>query len=197
MVEPLRSPVRVPRPAPSGRSRSRADREVSVLPADAASAQSGQAAQSAEQAQPVEPAAGTPGKRSRLLDQIARFVAVGAGCTLLDYGSYIALGVVLGWPYWLAKTIAFCLGTIASYLGNRRFTFRAGKRGPRAEVGGFVVLYGATFAANLGCNQLLLQITGTGAGEFWPATLIWIVAQTTGTVINFVLLRTFVFPERS
>ena len=124
-------------------------------------------------------------------------MVVGAGCTLLDYGSYIALSMALGWPYWLAKTLAFLLGTIASYLGNRRFTFNAGRRGPKAEIGGFVVLYGLTFAANLGCNQLLLHLTSTGAGEFWAPTLIWIAAQGAGTVINFVLLRTLVFPERS
>lgn len=176
-----------------------------MFPADAASAHAGPVHAGPIDAGPVD--AGAPdtargsAERTRperfgLLGQIARFVAVGAGCTLLDYGSYIALGVQLGWPYWLAKTVAFFLGTIASYLGNRRFTFRTGNRGPRAELGGFVVLYGATFAANLGCNELLLEITGIGAGEFRAATLIWIVAQTAGTVINFVLLRTVVFPDR-
>lgn len=148
----------------------------------------------AETAVPARTAAEAPA-RPGLVGQLVRFGVVGAGCTLLDYGTYIALGVVLGWPYWAAKTIAFFLGTVASYLGNRRFTFR-GRRDPKAEVGGFVVLYGATFAANLGCNQLLLHVTGTGAGEFWAATLIWVAAQGLGTLINFALLRTLVFPER-
>lgn len=139
-----------------------------------------------------EPAESTA--RPGLLGQLVRFGVVGVGCTLLDYGTYIVLGILLGWPYWLAKTIAFFLGTVASYLGNRRFTFRAGRRAPKAEVGGFVLLYGATFVANLGCNQVLLHVTGTGAGEFWAATLIWVAAQGLGTLINFALLRTMVFP---
>lgn len=126
--------------------------------------------------------------------QFFRFGVIGVGCAVLDYGVYIALSLGLGWPYWLAKTISFCCGTAASYLFNRKFTFSGARSGNAgAKAGAFVVVYGATFAANQVSNQLLISMTG--AHEFWSITLIWVVAQGVQTLINFVLLKWVVFRD--
>lgn len=122
-----------------------------------------------------------------LTNQLARFVAVGALCALVDFGAYWAL---LSFGVWVhaAKAVSFILGTTAAYLLNRRFTFNA--RGGPAQAGGFALLYTLTFFVNVGTNALMLQLLPVFRGEY---VLAWVIAQGTATVINFIALRTVVF----
>jgi putative flippase GtrA len=130
--------------------------------------------------------------RAGLLGQLGRFVAVGVLCALVDFGIYHAL-VGLGLWVHAAKAVSFICGTTTAYFLNRRFTFDAA--GGRARLAGFMLLYGTTFALNVGMNALMLAVLP----EQTPLrlSLAWVIAQGTATAVNFVLLRTVVFRSRS
>jgi putative flippase GtrA len=124
-----------------------------------------------------------------LIAQLSRFIAIGTLAALVDYGVYQALLEVNTWVHG-AKAISFILGTTAAYLLNRRFTFSASEGG-RARFAGFMLLYGTTFALNVGMNGLMLTVLPVEIE--WRYSLAWVIAQGTATVINFVMLRTVVF----
>jgi Predicted membrane protein len=123
-----------------------------------------------------------------LAAQLVRFVAIGVVSALVDFGVYHLL---LGAGTWVhaAKGISFILGTTTAYLLNRRFTFAAAAGG-RSRFAGFVVLYGTTFALNVGMNALMLAVLPEMPLR---VSVAWVIAQGTATVINFVMLRTVVF----
>jgi putative flippase GtrA len=124
-----------------------------------------------------------------LAAQLSRFVAVGVVSAGVDFGVYHALLATGMWVHG-AKAIGFILGTTTAYLLNRRFTFTA-TEGGRARFAGFVLLYGTTFALNIGTNALMLALLPVGMP--WRVSLAWVVAQGVATVTNFVMLRTVVF----
>lgn len=120
--------------------------------------------------------------------QLCRFVAIGAVSALVDFGVYHLLLSVGLWVH-AAKAVSFILGTTTAYLLNRRFTFAAAPGG-KARFAGFVLLYGSTFALNVGMNALALELLPDIP---FRVSLAWVVAQGTATAINFVMLRTVVF----
>ena len=123
-----------------------------------------------------------------LVAQLSRFVAVGVLSALVDFGAYQGLLALGTWVH-AAKAISFILGTTTAYLLNRRFTFGASKGGS-ARFAGFVLLYGTTFAINIGMNALMLAVLPAMSLR---VSLAWVIAQGTATAINFVMLRTVVF----
>jgi putative flippase GtrA len=108
---------------------------------------------------------------------------------VVDFGIYHAL-LELGLWVHAAKAISFICGTTTAYLLNRRFTFQSA--GGRARVAGFVLLYGTTFAINVGTNALMLAVLPAMPLRVSAA---WVIAQGLATVINFVMLRTVVFRD--
>ena len=62
--------------------------------------------------------------------------------------------------------------------------------GGSARFAGFLLLYGTTFAINIGMNALMLAVLPELPMR---VSLAWVIAQGTATVINFVMLRTVVF----
>jgi putative flippase GtrA len=131
--------------------------------------------------------------RIGLVNQLGRFVVIGAFCALVDFGVYELLLHVGLWVH-LAKACSFVVGTTTAYLLNRRFTFAAGRTDGMGQLGGFVLLYTVTFFVNVGTNALLLALLPASR---WEIALAWVVAQGTATTINFVLLRTVVFRAAS
>ena len=142
----------------------------------------------------AESGADTEVKKLGLFQQLFRFVAIGGFCAVIDFGTYSLLLGVLGWPVWLSKSISFILGTTASYLINRKFTFSGANSGnSKAKAGAFAIVYTTTFFVNMGSNQLLVMLFD--AQEAWQFTLFWVIAQGLGTVINFVMLKWVVFRD--
>lgn len=126
-----------------------------------------------------------------LRGQLARFVAVGVVSAAVDFGVYhllLQLGVIPP----VAKGVSFVLGTTTAYLLNRRYTFTA-SGGGKGRFAGFVLLYGTTFALNVGVNTLALALLPAMPLRTSAA---WVLAQGVATVVNFVLLRTVVFRAR-
>ncbi|MFC4944792.1 GtrA family protein [Pseudonocardia sp. GCM10023141] len=126
-----------------------------------------------------------------LVAQLSRFVAIGALSALVDFGVYHGLLALGLWPT-AAKAVSFILGTTTAYLLNRRFTFANASGNSRFA--GFVLLYGTTFAINVGMNALMLAVLPEMSLR---TSLAWLIAQGTATVINFVMLRTVVFRDTS
>lgn len=125
-----------------------------------------------------------------LRGQLARFVGVGVVSALVDFGVYhllLQLDVVAP----VAKGVSFVLGTTTAYLLNRRFTFTA-SGGGKGRFAGFVLLYGTTFALNVGVNTLALALLPAMPLRTSAA---WVLAQGVATVVNFVMLRTVVFRD--
>ncbi len=126
--------------------------------------------------------------RLGLVAQLSRFVAVGALSALVDFGAYQGLLALGTWVH-AAKAISFILGTTAAYLLNRRFTFAA-SGGGRSRFAGFLLLYGTTFALNIGMNALALAVLPSMPLR---VSVAWVIAQGAATVVNFVMLRAVVF----
>ncbi|WP_285590831.1 GtrA family protein [Actinomycetospora sp. NBRC 106378] len=125
--------------------------------------------------------------------QLLRFVLIGGVAACVDLGIYqllLALGV---WAP-LAKGVSFILGTTTAYLLNRRFTFAA-SAGGGAKFVGFLVLYGSTFAVNVGVASLVLHLADapTVNPPLFASVLSWFVAQACATTINFVVMKWVLF----
>ena len=127
--------------------------------------------------------------------QLVRFVLVGGLAALVDLGVYQLLLHLDVWAP-LAKGVSFVLGTTTAYLLNRRFTF-ASAGGGRGRFLGFLLLYGSTFAVNVGVASLVLHLAGAPAVGTppVPALLAWFVAQACATTINFIVMRTVIFRD--
>jgi putative flippase GtrA len=120
--------------------------------------------------------------------QLTRFILIGGFSALVDFGIYHGL-LALGTYVHGAKAISFICGTTTAYLLNRRFTF-ASSRGGRGRLAGFILLYGTTFAINVGVNALMLAVLPEVTLR---VSIAWFIAQGVATAINFVMLRTVVF----
>lgn len=127
--------------------------------------------------------------------QIVRFVLIGAVAAGVDLGLYAALLVLGAWAP-LAKAVSFICGTTTAYVLNRRFTF-ASSSGGASRFLGFVVLYGSTFAVNVGVASLVLHVMHAPSVNPGPvaAVLSWFIAQACATTINFVVMRTVIFRD--
>jgi putative flippase GtrA len=125
--------------------------------------------------------------RLGLVAQLTRFVAIGVLSALVDFGIYHLLYSVGLFPSG-AKAISFICGTTTAYLLNRRFTFDTA--GGKGRLAGFMLLYGTTFALNIGMNALMLAVLPQMPLR---VSLAWVIAQGTATAVNFVMLRTVVF----
>ena len=136
---------------------------------------------------PARPAAA--GGRRGLVDQLARFVAVGLLGAVVDLSVY-TLGLHLGLWTTAARAISFIAGTTTAYALNRRWAFQVEGSAKRAT--GFALLYGTTFFVILGVNELALAVLPESS---WQETLAWAISQGFGTAVNFVMLRLVVFRE--
>jgi putative flippase GtrA len=117
---------------------------------------------------------GTAG--DRLPQQFARFVAVGAVTTAVQY-AVLWLGVTaLRAPAALASAAGYALGVALSYLLNYLVTFRS-SRSHAAAAPRYLAVFGVGWCMNTGLMALLVhrwgwnlwvaQLLATGIGLFW------------------------------
>ena len=85
-----------------------------------------------------------------MIPQIFRFLVVGGSNTLITYGIFISLGLIL--PVWIAYTIAFSVGILWTFFGTSKFVFKAN---PTLLSGFFFVSW---YIFLYGVGQLIIYI---------------------------------------
>lgn len=120
--------------------------------------------------------------------QLARFLVVGVGNTLLSFVVYRLL-LTVDVPYVLAAPVAFAAGAVNGYVFNRRWTFAA-RDSTRARL-----LYVAVQVAGAGSTSMLvfLFVRAAGVGRAWA----YLAAIPPVTVATFVANRLWTFADRS
>ena len=119
--------------------------------------------------------------------QLARFLIVGAGNTLLSFVVYRLL-LALGAWYVLAAPLAFAAGAVNGYVFNRRWTFAA-RDSTRARI-----LYMAVQVAGAALTSLLvlLFVRAAGTGRIWA----YLAAVPPVTLCMFAVNRRWTFAKR-
>jgi putative flippase GtrA len=104
-----------------------------------------------------------------LLDRVLRCFSVSVFTTLLSLSVLTGLTVAAGMDAWLANVIATAIGTVPSYVLNRRWVWRrSGTSDPWREVTPFWVL---SFAG-LGLSTVAVALADAGARRLaFPAGL--------------------------
>lgn len=124
--------------------------------------------------------------------QAARFLVVGATTVAIDFAVYQLLHLA-GLGLDPAKALSFVVATVAAYLLNRAFTFRAA--GGRHVVARFVSLYATALVVNVGVNALVLWLLTDASA--WPGlteiVVAFLAAQAVSSTMNFVGMRHWVF----
>ncbi len=123
-----------------------------------------------------------------LKTQVLRFILTGGLSAIVDYGLNMLLHFGLGMQPDLAKTLSFIAGTLTAYLINRRWTFQAPPS--KARFIAVMGLYALTFVVQVGIYHLILNAMH---GTALAATIGFVIAQGTATVINFVVQRAVIF----
>lgn len=133
-----------------------------------------------------------PSERMGLGTQAFRFIVTGGISAVVDLGLLALFQLVFGFPVPVARTISFIAGTTTAYMINRRWTFQAEKSTGRFLA--VVALYAATFVVNVGLQTLFDALFTSWD---WPASaaliVAFIIAQGTGTTINFIVQRMVIF----
>ncbi|MFI5805692.1 glycosyltransferase [Streptomyces sp. NPDC051561] len=128
-----------------------------------------------------------------LVRQLIGFCCVGVLSTLLYLALYSLARTASG-PQ-LANAAALLLSAIANTAANRRLTFRVRGRGRavRQQAQGLVV-FGIGLALTSG--SLAALGTATGSASHRSELAVLVIANLAATVLRFLLLRAWVFPDK-
>ncbi|WP_232549439.1 GtrA family protein [Propioniciclava soli] len=126
-----------------------------------------------------------------LATQLTRFVLVGVVAAVVDYGLLVAGMNLAGWAHTPAKAVSWVFGTMTAYALNSRWTF--GAAGSRLKFAAVAVLYGTTFAVQVGTFALIYPPLEMALGTAAAQVVGFVIAQGLATTINFVIQRTLIF----
>jgi putative flippase GtrA len=116
------------------------------------------------------------------INQLARFIVVGAMNTLVSYLTFVFL---LNFAH-LEKTVALVGGYVCG-ASFAYFSFGALVFGSRGNWGRFVLGYAALYFVNLGMLTILMHISG------WSEELSQLVLLAPVALLSFIINRLFVF----
>lgn len=133
----------------------------------------------------------------RYVGEISRFLSVGAVAYVIDTGLFNLLrygpGELLGDKPITAKVVSVTVATLASWVGNRYWTFALRRTNrPARELIAFVVVNGLSMAAaagSLAFSHYVLGLTSPLADNISGN----VVGTVLGTVIRYVAYRTVIF----
>jgi putative flippase GtrA len=120
--------------------------------------------------------------------QLARFLVVGVGNTVLSFVVYRLL-LALGAWYVLAAPLAFSVGAVNGYVFNRRWTFAA-RDSTRARLDYVAVQASGAVSTSL---LVLLFVRAVGTGRVWA----YLAAIPPVTLCMFAANRLWTFADRN
>ncbi|MCX6765665.1 MAG: GtrA family protein [Candidatus Moranbacteria bacterium] len=139
------------------------------------------------------------GRRIPIAFQFAKFGAVGAFNTFLDWGVLnilIALtGTAAGIGYTVFKGISFIVANISSYLWNKHWTFGSQETANAQEMGKFFGVSVIGLIINISLASIVVNVIGPQAGmspERW-ANVGALLATVVSLIWNFVGYKLWVF----
>jgi putative flippase GtrA len=122
------------------------------------------------------------------LPQLARFLVVGIGNTVLSFVVYRLLLAFGAW-YVLAAPLAFAVGAVNGYVFNRRWTFAA-RDSARARLDYVAVQASGAVSTSL---LVLLFVRAVGTGRVWA----YLAAILPVTLCMFAANRLWTFADRN
>lgn len=145
--------------------------------------------------------AGLIGKYIPVIFQIAKFAAVGAFNTFLDWGVLNLLiaitGIASGIGFSFFKGISFIIAAISAYFWNKYWTFDSEKKSDKEEVGRFILISVSGFIINVGLASLIIFLfkTTTLVTPEQLANIAAACATLASLVWNFLGYKLFVFKK--
>ncbi|GAA3524208.1 GtrA family protein [Corynebacterium pilbarense] len=131
---------------------------------------------------------------STLKRQLVPFLLVGVGCAFIDFGITYSLNEFMGVQRDFSKAVGWIFGTLAAYVLNSRFSFKAKINAKKA--GAVFVLYAVTFAVQMVLWRVTdSPLTSLGLVNPWKDVVSFVIAQGVATVTNFELQRHLIFRE--
>ena len=122
------------------------------------------------------------------------FLLVGVGCAFIDFGITYSLNEFMGVQRDFSKAVGWVFGTLAAYVLNSRFSFKAKINAKKA--GAVFVLYAVTFAVQMVLWRVTdSPLTSLGLVNPWKDVVSFVIAQGVATVTNFELQRHLIFRE--
>nr|WP_272508753.1 GtrA family protein [Corynebacterium pilbarense] len=126
--------------------------------------------------------------------QLVPFLLVGVGCAFIDFGITYSLNEFMGVQRDFSKAVGWIFGTLAAYVLNSRFSFKAKINAKKA--GAVFVLYAVTFAVQMVLWRVTdSPLTSLGLVNPWKDVVSFVIAQGVATVTNFELQRHLIFRE--
>jgi putative flippase GtrA len=125
--------------------------------------------------------------RAEATRQLARFLAVGVGNTLISFVVYRVL-LALGTWYVVAAPLAFAVGAVNGYIFNRRWTFAA-RDSTRARL----LYVGVAVLGAVATSLLVPLFVAAGAGK----VIAYLAAIPPVTLCMFAANRLWTFADRN
>lgn len=121
--------------------------------------------------------------------QVFRFALVGAACTVLYLGLFIAFRIVLGAQ--AANLVALLLSALTSTALNKRFTFGLVGRAVASEHVKGLIAFGV--GAGLTAGSLVLLDSHAHHPGVLLEVVVLLTASAVATVIRYVMFRWWIF----
>lgn len=119
--------------------------------------------------------------------RLLRYGVVGLMNTGVDFAVFAALVYGLGAAAIAAQPVSYLCGFANSYIWNRKWTFRSGKRASMPEL----VRFGVVNAVSFGVSTVVLMAIVNGLG--WSALIGKAVSVVASLAVNYVGSRLWVF----
>lgn len=143
----------------------------------------------------------------KTLWQMVKFAIVGVLNTVVDFGVFQTLNLLLGWVY-AAQVLGYTFGVINSYLWNSNWTFREQRTRSFREMMLFLLVNFASLGVSLGmiwlCREVL-GVTNEWVAGWMPAfmagfikgdTVAKLIATVVAIMVNYLGNRLFVFNKK-
>lgn len=122
--------------------------------------------------------------------KIFKYAIVGVANTLIDWIVYFVLTEFLSAEPWIAHVIGYTVGTCASFVGNKFFTFKAKNTKTGAEFAKFVVVNMISLAVSTGVIALTTSVLNINK------YIAKILSTCFSMSVNYVGSRFFVFDKK-